>query len=140
MNAMTIGKLAEAGGVGVETVRFYQRRGLIETPARDGGIRRYGKPTLDRLRFIRAAQAGGFTLNEIAELLALDASDERERARALASRRIQEIDDTIAMLESARRSLRRLVDDCAEGGEGRCPIIGAFEMFEPQSASANTST
>jgi len=127
LNAMTIGKLAAAGGVGVETVRFYQRRGLLSEPERNGGVRRYDEADLSRLRFIRSAQAGGFTLAEIAELLALDATEERARARELANKRIKEIDDKIVALKSARRSLRRLADDCAEGGEGRCPIITAFE-------------
>ena len=132
MNAMTIGKLAGAGGVGVETVRFYQRRGLLAEPERNGGVRRYDQADLSRLRFIRAAQAGGFTLAEIAELLALDATEERARARALANTRIKEIDEKIAALKAARKSLRRLADECAEGAEGRCPIIRAFEP--PQSA------
>lgn len=132
MNAMTIGKLAAAGGVGVETVRFYQRRGLLAEPDRDGGVRRYDHTDLSRLRFIRAAQAGGFTLAEIAELLALDATEERARARELASKRIREIDEKIAALKTARKSLRRLADECAEGAEGRCPIIRAFEP-QPQS-------
>ena len=85
MNALTIGTLASEGGVGVETIRYYQRRGLLETPARAdlyGGIRRYGEDDLRRLRFIRSAQAAGFTLEQIAELLALDATDDRARARS----------------------------------------------------------
>ena len=126
MNAMTIGKLAAAGGVGVETIRFYQRRGLLAEPERNGRVRRYDQADLSRLRFIRAAQAGGFTLNEIAELLALDATEERVRARELANKRIKEIDGKIVALKSARRSLRRLADECADGRGGRCPIIEAF--------------
>ena len=129
MNAMTIGKLAAAGGVGVETVRFYQRRGLLAEPDRNGGVRRYDQTDLSRLRFIRAAQAGGFTLAAIAELLALDATEERARARELANARIIEIDDKIAALKTARKSLRRLADECAEGAQGRCPIIEAFEII-----------
>ena len=127
MNAMTIGKLAAAGGVGVETVRFYQRRGLLAEPDRNGGVRRYDQTDLSRLRFIRAAQAGGFTLAEIAELLALDATEERARARELANKRIKEIDEKIAALKNARQSLRRLADECADGRDGRCPIIESFE-------------
>ena len=127
MNAMTIGKLAAAGGVGVETVRFYQRRGLLAEPDRNGGVRRYDEADVSRLRFIRAAQTGGFTLAEIGELLALDATEDRARARELANKRIAEIDERIAALQSARKSLRRLADECAEGGGGRCPIIEAFE-------------
>ena len=127
MNAMTIGKLAAAGGVGVETVRFYQRRGLLAEPDRNGGVRRYDQTDLNRLRFIRSAQAGGFTLAEIAELLALDATEDRARARELANKCIGEIDERIAALKTARKSLRRLADECADGAEGRCPIIAAFE-------------
>ena len=126
MNVMTIGKLAAAGGVGVETIRYYQRRGLLQEPDRNGGVRRYDQADLSRLRFIRAAQAGGFTLNEIAELLALDATEERSRARELANNRIKEIDLKIAALKNARQSLRRLADECADGSDGRCPIIEAF--------------
>lgn len=126
MNSMTIGKLAAAGGVGVETVRFYQRRSLLAEPERNGGVRRYDQDDLGRLRFIRAAQAGGFTLKEIAELLALDATEERSRARELANKRIKEIDEKIAALKNARGSLRRLADECADGRDGRCPIIEAF--------------
>ena len=84
----TIGGLAAAGGVGVETVRYYQRRGLMETPPRDGGVRRYGAGDIRRLRFIRQAQAAGFSLDEIAELIALDASRDRPRARESARARI----------------------------------------------------
>ena len=126
MNVMTIGKLAAAGGVGVETIRFYQRRGLLQEPDRNGGVRRYDQADLSRLRFIRAAQAGGFTLNEISELLALDATNERARARELANKRLKEIDEKIAALKNARQSLRRLADECADGRDGRCPIIEAF--------------
>ena len=124
---MTIGKLAAAGGVGVETVRFYQRRGLLAEPDRNGGVRRYDETDLSRLRFIRTAQGAGFTLAEIAELLALDATHERARARELANNRIEEIDSKIYALKKARQSLRRLANECAEGADGRCPIIRAFE-------------
>jgi MerR family mercuric resistance operon transcriptional regulator len=65
VQSLTIGRLSQAGGVGVETIRFYQRKGLLQTPTREGGIRRYGSDDLRRLRFIRQAQAAGFTLEEI---------------------------------------------------------------------------
>jgi MerR family mercuric resistance operon transcriptional regulator len=81
-NSDTIGGLAKAAGVGVETVRYYQRRGLLAEPARPAGeVLRYGAEDLRRLRFIRAAQASGFTLGEIGELLALSAADDHARAR-----------------------------------------------------------
>lgn len=123
----TIGKLAAEGGVGVETVRYYQRRGLMETPPRGRGVRRYGDDALRRLRFIRAAQAAGFSLDEIAELIALDASRDRTRARDLASHRIAALDAKIAELTAARAALARLAHDCATSDDGPCPIIAAFE-------------
>ncbi|HEY0115372.1 MAG TPA: MerR family transcriptional regulator, partial [Allosphingosinicella sp.] len=85
--SLAIGKLASAGGVGVETIRFYQRKGLMEQPTRAGAIRRYGHEDVRRLRFIRQAQTAGFTLQEIRELLELDAADDRSRARELAEAR-----------------------------------------------------
>lgn len=127
---LTIGKLAEAGGVGVETVRYYQRRGLLETPATDGtdrGIRRYGTADVRRLRFIRSAQTSGFTLEQIAELLRLDAGRDRVRARELARARIAALDDTIRQLTSARAALARLARDCERSTGDRCPIIAAFD-------------
>ena len=124
---LTIGKLAEAGDVGVETVRFYQRKGLLETPPRGDGIRRYGDPDLRRLRFIRKAQQAGFTLEEIRELLELDASQDRARARELARSRISALDRQIEQLERARAGLRRLAKECAAGSAGACPIITAFD-------------
>lgn len=125
--SLTIGQLAAAGRVGVETVRFYQRKGLLRTPTRDGAIRRYGGEDLRRLRFIRQAQAAGFTLEEIRELLSLDAGDDRARARAMAMARLEAIDAKIAELERARGALRRLARECGEGGRGPCPILAAFE-------------
>lgn len=124
--ALTIGTLASAAGVGVETVRFYQRRGLLQTPSRASGIRRYGDEDLRRLRFIRQSQAAGFTLEEIRQLLALDASDDRSRARELARARITALGEKIAELEQARESLRRLERECGSGGPGPCPILTSF--------------
>ena len=127
-SSLTIGGLAAAGGVGVETIRFYQRRGLLETPKRDSGIRRYGSEDIRRLRFIRQAQAAGFTLEQIKELLALDSTGERRRARDLAAARIMELDTKIAELRRARDALRRLAQECAQSGAGPCPILASFEI------------
>jgi MerR family mercuric resistance operon transcriptional regulator len=127
---MTIGKLAAAAGVGVETVRYYQRRGLLAQPERAdlyGGVRRYGADDVQRLRFIRAAQGAGFTLEQIGELLALDAMDDRAKARALAVDQIAALDARIVALSEARDALARLAQDCAKGGAGACPILTAFE-------------
>lgn len=126
---MTIARLAEKGGVGVETVRYYQRRGLIGEPERPGGtgFRTYCDADVGRLRFIRSAQAAGFTLEEIRELLDLDAVDDRSRARELARSRIAALDVRISDLQSARAALFRLADACGNGSAGPCPIIAAFE-------------
>ena len=124
--SLTIGQLAAGGGVGVETIRFYQRKGLLETPTRETGIRRYGSQDLRRLRFIRQAQAAGFTLEEIRELLVLDSGDDRSRARQLARKRIETIDERIGELERARKALRRLVGECEAGKTGPCPILDSF--------------
>jgi MerR family mercuric resistance operon transcriptional regulator len=131
--AMTIGALAEAGGVGVETVRYYQRRGLIGLPDRpagggsSGGIRRYGSGDVARLRFIRSAQAAGFTLDQIGELLALDAANDRAGVRRLATARIAALDEQIAALSAARTALADLASACSATGPGPCPILEAFK-------------
>jgi MerR family transcriptional regulator, mercuric resistance operon regulatory protein len=133
VSELTIARLARAGGVGVETVRYYQRRGLLETPERPGGggygsgVRRYGEQDVRRLRFIRSAQAAGFTLEQIAELIALDATDDRARARELARERITALDAKIAEMKAARDALSRLARACGNGSAGPCPIITAFE-------------
>lgn len=130
---ITIGKLAAAGGVGVETVRYYQRRGLLPTPVRSGGdgwgggIRRYDADDLRRLKFIRAAQGAGFTLDEIGELLALEAGDDRVQVRTLARQRIDALDAKIAAMTETRAALARLADQCAASDKGPCPILAAFE-------------
>ncbi len=128
MSSMTIARLAEAGGVGVETVRYYQRRGLLPEPKRpEGGVRRYADDDVRRLRFIRSAQGAGFTLEEIGELLALDAVDDRARARELARSRIAALDAKIDEMKAARAALSRLADDCGSGSAGPCPILAAFD-------------
>lgn len=132
MKVRTIAGLAREGGVGVETVRFYQRRGLIPTPDRGsgdgtGGIRRYGEEDVRRLRFIRSAQVAGFTLDQIKELLSLDTGEDRVRARELAAERLTAVDRTIADLEQARAALKRLAHACQAKDTGPCPIIAAFQ-------------
>jgi len=130
---LTIGKLAAAGGVGVETIRYYQRRGLMGTPARSGGdgwgggIRRYDADDVRRLKFIRSAQTSGFTLDEISELLALEASDDRAQVRHLARQRIDMLDRKISQMTETRAALARLADQCAASDKGPCPILAAFD-------------
>lgn len=127
VQSLTIGRLAAAGGVGVETIRFYQRKGLIDEPSRDDGIRRYGAEDVRRLRFIKQAQAAGFTLQEIKELVALDASEDRGRVRELANARVEALDARIVELQRVRDALRRLAKECGEGTSGPCPILASFE-------------
>jgi MerR family mercuric resistance operon transcriptional regulator len=142
MAEMTIAGLARAGGVGVETVRYYQRRGLLQTPKRPGdlghgGVRRYHHEDARKLRFIRSAQAAGFTLEEIAELIALDATDDRSRARELAKDRIAALDARIAEMKAARDALLRLARECGSGSSGPCPIITAFDAAKKRSGSSS---
>lgn len=126
---LTISQLAKAGGVGVETIRFYQRKKLLEVPGdlgRNAGIRHYGESDVRQLRFIRTAQQAGFTLSEISELLALDKGRDRRRVREMARARITALDEEIARLQKAKKSLSGLAQICAHGDDGPCPIIEAF--------------
>jgi MerR family transcriptional regulator, mercuric resistance operon regulatory protein len=124
---LTIGKLAAAGGVGVETVRFYQRKGLLGTPQRAGSVRRYGSEDVRQLRFIRSAQAAGFTLEEIRKLLTLDASNDRGRVHDMAVQRVKSLEEQISRLIHAREALLRLARQCGGEGAGPCPILTSFE-------------
>lgn len=125
---MTIGKFAAAGGVGVETVRFYQRKGLLKTPKRLEGGRRYGSEDLRQLQFIRQAQTAGFMLEEIRELLELDAGDDRERVREAARTRLAALNVRILELNRTREALERLVAECSSGKSGPCPILKSFGL------------
>jgi len=130
MVEMTIAKLARAAGVGVETVRYYQRRGLMPTPraAGDSAYRHYDSDHLQRLRFIRRAQAAGFTLEEIRELLSVDRSGDRTRIQKLASLRLAALKAQQEELERSRQALERLFEACQHGVRGPCPIIEAFDI------------
>ncbi|HEY0413392.1 MAG TPA: MerR family DNA-binding protein [Allosphingosinicella sp.] len=124
---LTIARLGAAAGVGVETVRYYQRRGLLAVPASAGAVRRYGPEDVRRLRFVRRAQAAGFTLEEIGELLALDRTEDRVRVRELATERLAALGAKIAELEQSRAALERLRSSCASSRKGPCPILEAFD-------------
>ena len=121
---LTIGKMAKAADVGVETVRYYQRRGLLETPSDAGGFRHYGNDHVERLRFIRRAQSVGFTLEEIAELLSLNDSRDHQEARRLANIKILDIEQRMLKLRKMKKALQELVNECECGGDVMpCPII-----------------
>jgi DNA-binding transcriptional MerR regulator len=131
---MTIGKLAAAEGVGVETVRFYQRRGLLAKPApRDSGYRKYSEEDRSRLVFIRRARRLGFTLGEIAELLGPpQASSQPARSTAdiarTAEAKLAAIDEQMAELMRQRCRLRRLVHVCEHGSSEDCKTLFLPEL------------
>lgn len=131
MEGLTIGKLARENGVNVETIRFYERRGLIDQPQKPtAGYRRYPAEAGARVRFIRNAKDLGFSLREIRELMALAGPSrvDRRGMRAKAEAKIAEIDAKVEGLLSLRRELSALVEVCRSGKKNcRCPIIEAFE-------------
>ncbi len=124
----TIGTMAQSAGVNVETVRYYQRRGLMVEPDRPlGGIRRYSEDDLRRISFIKQCQALGFTLEEVAELLALDDGQHCHEAEAIAAHKLAIVRERLAHLQSIERLLGRLVTQCATNrGVVHCPLITAL--------------
>ncbi|HYW91832.1 MAG TPA: MerR family DNA-binding protein [Gammaproteobacteria bacterium] len=129
----TIGQLAAAAGVNIQTVRYYQRRGLLEQPPRPPrGYRRYAPATLARLRFIRRAQGLGFTLREIGQLL--DLADGRcADIRPLAQSKRNAIERRITDLERLRETLDNALADCERGDpEARCPLLSVLTGSDDQ--------
>ena len=131
----TIGALAKQVGVNVETVRYYQRRGLLGEPQRPlGGIRRYGQAHARRLRFIRQAQLLGFSLDEVKDLLALEDGKHCREAERLAAIKLAAVRERLAQLRRVERVLATLVEQCqCNTGRVRCPLIAALERDEPAS-------
>lgn len=127
--AFTIGVLAEAAGINVETVRFYQRKGLMQEPDRPlGGIRRYGGPDLARVRFIKSAQRLGFSLDEIGDLLKLEDGSHCTEARKQAERKLADVRARLDDLRRIEGALQELVERCcAARGQVRCPLIAALQ-------------
>jgi MerR family mercuric resistance operon transcriptional regulator len=124
----TIGTLARQVGVNVETVRYYQRRGLIGEPRRPpGGIRRYGETHAERLRFIRQAQELGFSLEEVKELLALEDGQHCREAERLGAIKLAAVRERLGQLRRVERALAALVGQChSNAGRVRCPLIAAL--------------
>ncbi len=127
--SLTIGALAEAAGVNVETIRFYQRKGLMHEPDRPlGGIRRYGRSDLARVRFIKSAQRLGFSLDEVADLLKLEDGSHCTEAREQGERKLMDVRARLADLRRIEAVLQGLVDRCcAASGQVRCPMIDALQ-------------
>ena len=128
MTAMTIGKLAKQAGVNIDTIRHYERNGLIPEPARRlSGYREYGLADVARLRFILRAKDLGFTLAEIGELLSLSADRDVKGVKRRAEARLEQVEHKIKELQRVRRGLRTLIEACPGHGElERCPIIAAL--------------
>ena len=128
MDSMGIGALARRGGVRIDTVRYYERNGLLAPKSRlASGYRRYGAMELSRLRFIRRAQALGFTLKEIEELLKLSNRRDVARVKGAAQQKLVDVERRIADLERVRQGLATLIEVCP--GHGRaadCPILKAL--------------
>jgi MerR family copper efflux transcriptional regulator len=131
---MRIGQVARASGIGVETIRFYEREGLMESPARSrAGYRHYPPAAVARLRFIHQAKELGFSLREIKELLSLRLSANRScgEVKARAERKIEDVDRRIAQLKRMKGALTRLTAACAgRGPTSECPILEALESEE----------
>lgn len=129
-DSYTIGALAQAADVGVETVRFYQRKGLMREPGRPlGGIRRYTADDLARIRFVKSAQRLGFTLDEVAELLKLDDGTGCRAASEKAQRKLADVRARLIDLRSMEAVLSELVGRCESArGKVKCPLIAALKQ------------
>jgi len=121
---LTIGRLAKAAGVGVETVRYYQSRGLLRVPAASGGFRVYPTAAISRIAFIKRAQALGFTLDEVRSLLDLEDGRNRRAVQSVTQARLGQIEDKLADLHRMREVLSELLHRCRQAGPTQaCPII-----------------
>jgi MerR family copper efflux transcriptional regulator len=134
MDGLTIGEVAAQAAVHIETLRYYERRGLVERPPRSASnYRLYPEDVVRRVRFIQRAQELGFSLNDIKELLSLRAAPEIgcHEVRAHAEAKIKDIDDKIGALTAMKRALVNLVTECSgEGPLSDCPILVSLETQE----------
>lgn len=133
---LTIGALAQAGGVTVEAVRFYQRRGLLPEPDRPyGRIRRYGAADVGRLRFVKSAQRLGFSLDEVVELLRLEDGTHCREASRLAEEKLADVREKLTKLARMEATLAALISAChVRKGRASCPLIASLlgDATEPQ--------
>ena len=126
--SLTIGTFARVAGVNVETIRFYQRKGLLPEPKKSyGSIRRYGASDVARVRFVKSAQRLGFSLDEIAGLLLLDDGTHCDEARELGEKKLADVRGKLADLQRIEAVLASLVAQCfATRGQVRCPLIASL--------------
>lgn len=131
MGELTTGQVAKQAHVNIETIRYYERRGLIpEPPRRESGYRQYPQSTVSRIQFIKRAQELGFSLKEIHELLSLrfDHNTPAIEIRKKAERKVEDIDAKIANLQHIKHALLMLIGQCdGHGTVDDCPIIAALE-------------
>jgi MerR family copper efflux transcriptional regulator len=125
--------LAKKAGINIDTIRYYERNGLIPEPVRrPSGYREYGAPDVARLRFILRAKELGFTLAEIGELLSLSADRDVRGVKRRAESRLEQVEYKIKELQRVRRGLKTLIDACPGHGDlERCPIVAALSEGEP---------
>ena len=128
-NGLTIGVFAQSAGVNVETIRFYQRKGLLSEPDKPlGSIRRYGGADVARVKFVKSAQQLGFSLDEIAELLRLQDGTHCNEARTLAEHKLMGVRQKIDDLTRIESALSRLVEQCCRStGRVACPLISTLK-------------
>ncbi len=126
---LTIGAFAKAAGVNVETIRFYQRKGLLPEPRKPyGSIRRYGAADVTRVRFVKSAQRLGFSLDEVADLLRLEDGTHCKEASVLAEHKLKDVRDKLADLARMEAVLSELVCAChARPGNVSCPLIASLQ-------------
>ena len=130
MTLLSIGKVAKRAGISVETIRFYERKGLLQEPQRkESGYRQYREEDIRKLVFIQHAKNLGFSLNEIGDLMSLqaDSKSTSREVKDLAEHKLQDIEEKINMLQRMRRTLKHLVDKCpGKGPTSECPILDAL--------------
>jgi Hg(II)-responsive transcriptional regulator len=135
MDMLSIGQVARRAGVGVETVRFYEREGLLEEPPRRAsGYRQYSEQVVTRLHFIKRAQKLGFSLKEITDLLQLrvDAQTSCEEVKQRTEAKIAEVERKMVELQGMRQALLQVASLCiGQGPTGRCPMLEALDQQEP---------
>jgi len=125
--SLTIGRLARAADVGVETIRYYQQRGLLPVPRSSGAFRHYPMELVDRIRFVKRAQELGFSLDEIIELLRLEDGANRSSIRRIATDRLDQIERKLSDLRSMQRVLKHLIAECEHTrADLPCPIIATL--------------
>lgn len=127
--SMTIGRLARAAGVGVETIRYYQQRALLPVPSAVGAFRYYPAHLTSRIRFIKRAQELGFSLDEVGELLRLEVGGKRASIRRIASNRLGQIEQKLVDLQRMQKVLKQLITQCQHTrNDLPCPIIASLAL------------